>query len=223
MKFNEKLQLLRDNMKLSQEELANMLDVSRQSVTKWENGQSFPNIQKLIGLSNLFHISIDRLVKENDDCNINLSEKIEYRSQNYKDFLIKAKSDTYVTGNNQTASSRLNSHDFRYAEDDFIYIDTYLGGEKFIGEECVWIKDTPVWGMNYYGQTLSDNFDSDFFKEALSRVTSSMPFRGPELYRKGDYTYHCQVHGNFECFTGEEQVYCRQEKVYMCNFHGGVL
>ena len=55
MKFNKKLQLLRDDMKLSQEELADKLDVSRQSVTKWENGQSFPDIQKLIGLSNLFH------------------------------------------------------------------------------------------------------------------------------------------------------------------------
>ena len=77
MKFNKKLQLLRDDMKLSQEELADKLDVSRQSVTKWENGQSFPDIQKLIGLSNLFHISIDRLVKENDECNINLLEKTE--------------------------------------------------------------------------------------------------------------------------------------------------
>jgi len=37
MEFKEKLQLLRTNMKLSQEELANRLDISRQSITKWEN------------------------------------------------------------------------------------------------------------------------------------------------------------------------------------------
>ncbi len=40
MEFKEKLQLLRTNMKLSQEELANRLDISRQSITKWENGVS---------------------------------------------------------------------------------------------------------------------------------------------------------------------------------------
>ena len=40
MEFKEKLQLLRTNMKLSQEELANRMDISRQSITKWENGVS---------------------------------------------------------------------------------------------------------------------------------------------------------------------------------------
>ena len=47
MEFREKLQLLRTDMKLSQEELANKLDITRQSITKWENGQSFPDIQNL--------------------------------------------------------------------------------------------------------------------------------------------------------------------------------
>lgn len=223
MKFQEKLQLLRTEMKLSQEELADKLDVSRQSVTKWENGQAFPDIQKLIKLSEFFNISVDRLVKDNDACNIKLFDNTEYQAQNLRGFLVRAKTDTYVTGNNQATSSRLNSHDFRYAENDYMYMDTYLGGEKFIGEECVWLKNTPVWGMNYYGQTISENFNPDFLKEALSHVTTSMPFRGPELYLKGDFVYHCQIHGDFECFTGEEQIYCRQEKVYMCNFHGGVL
>ena len=40
MEFREKLQLLRTNTKLSQEELANKLGISRQSITKWENGVS---------------------------------------------------------------------------------------------------------------------------------------------------------------------------------------
>ncbi len=48
MEFKEKLQLLRTNLKLSQEELADRLGISRQSITKWENGQSFPDIQNLI-------------------------------------------------------------------------------------------------------------------------------------------------------------------------------
>lgn len=42
MDFKEKLQILRTQMKISQEELAVQLNISRQSVTKWENGQSYP-------------------------------------------------------------------------------------------------------------------------------------------------------------------------------------
>lgn len=42
MSFNEKLQTLRKQKKLSQEQLADMLDVTRQSVSKWESGLSFP-------------------------------------------------------------------------------------------------------------------------------------------------------------------------------------
>lgn len=46
MDFKEKLQILRTQMKLSQEELAAQLNISRQSVTKWENGQSFPDYSR---------------------------------------------------------------------------------------------------------------------------------------------------------------------------------
>lgn len=53
MQFREKLSLLRTQMNLSQEDLANRLNVSTQSVTKWENGQSFPDIQNLIQLSDI--------------------------------------------------------------------------------------------------------------------------------------------------------------------------
>lgn len=48
MDFKEKLQILRTQMKISQEELAAQLNISRQSVTKWENGQSFPDMQRKI-------------------------------------------------------------------------------------------------------------------------------------------------------------------------------
>ena len=85
MEFKEKLQLLRTNMKLSQEELANRLDISRQSITKWENGQSFPDIHNLIQLSEIFKVSIDRLVKENDICTINLFCCLLYTSPSPRD------------------------------------------------------------------------------------------------------------------------------------------
>jgi len=47
MKFNENLKYLRKEAKLTQEQLAEKLNVSRQAVTKWESGQSLPDIQNL--------------------------------------------------------------------------------------------------------------------------------------------------------------------------------
>lgn len=223
MEFKEKLQILRTNMRLSQEELANKLDLSRQSITKWENGQSFPDLQNLIQLSNIFKVSIDRLVKEEDACTVSLFCNASYSKQDIRTFLVKAKKHTYVVGQNETLPSKPASHDFRYIEDDYLYMDSYIGNQNFAGEECVWVKNKPVWVMNYYGKSLNENFDITFLKEALSHISLSMPFRGSELYQKGDYIYQCQVQGNFECFSGDETIYCRQEKVYTCTFHGGEI
>lgn len=65
MAFSQKLQEYRKAEKLSQEELAHRLGVSRQSVSKWEQGSSFPETEKLIELSTLMGVSIDSLLKEN--------------------------------------------------------------------------------------------------------------------------------------------------------------
>ncbi|MGH4119399.1 helix-turn-helix domain-containing protein [Clostridium sp.] len=64
LSFSEKLQRLRKEKGLSQEQLAELLDVSRQSVSKWESGQTYPEINKLIILSDLFKITLDDLVKD---------------------------------------------------------------------------------------------------------------------------------------------------------------
>lgn len=62
MEFGEKLQQLRKNKGLTQEELANAVYVSRTAVSKWESGRGYPNIDSLRQLSKLFSISIDGLL-----------------------------------------------------------------------------------------------------------------------------------------------------------------
>ena len=62
MEFNNKLYELRKQKGFSQEELANRLNVSRQTVSKWEIGDSTPDMEKLIAMSDLFGVSLDELI-----------------------------------------------------------------------------------------------------------------------------------------------------------------
>ena len=67
MKFNIKIQNLIKKKGLSQESLAEIIGVSRQAVPKWEAGNTYPEVDKLIRLSNLFGVSIDKLLKNIED------------------------------------------------------------------------------------------------------------------------------------------------------------
>ena len=62
MEFNNRLYQLRKQKGLSQEELASRLNVSRQTVSKWEVGDSTPDMEKLAAMSELFDVSLDQLV-----------------------------------------------------------------------------------------------------------------------------------------------------------------
>ena len=64
MTFSEKLTGLRRKSGMSQEQLADRLGVTRQSVSKWEGGTAMPELVKLISLSELFGVSVDYLVKD---------------------------------------------------------------------------------------------------------------------------------------------------------------
>ena len=62
MEFNEKLQHLRKENNMTQEQLAERLYVSRAAVSKWESGKGYPNIESLKAISKLFSVSIDDLL-----------------------------------------------------------------------------------------------------------------------------------------------------------------
>lgn len=86
MNFNEKLIKLRKERGLSQEELGAAVGVSRQTISKWELAQSYPDFQKLVLLSDYFKILLDTLVKDIDVEDVrdkNLNEK--QLSMIYKD------------------------------------------------------------------------------------------------------------------------------------------
>lgn len=65
MKFGENLYNLRKKQKISQEKLAEKIGVSRQSVSKWENGTAYPEMNRIFELCKIFHCKLNDLVNEN--------------------------------------------------------------------------------------------------------------------------------------------------------------
>jgi len=85
MKFGENLYNLRKSSKMSQEKLAEKMEVTRQSVSKWENGESYPEMEKIMKLCNIFHCKINDLVHE-DMTDINsLDEEVKMSVVKFKE------------------------------------------------------------------------------------------------------------------------------------------
>lgn len=66
MTLGEKIYELRTQSNLSQGDLANELNVSRQSISKWENGNSTPDLEKIVKLAEIFNVSLDELIKNEE-------------------------------------------------------------------------------------------------------------------------------------------------------------
>ena len=66
-KIGHKLQALRKEHNLSQEELSDKLAVSRQAISKWERGEAYPDTENLIAISKLFNVSIDELIDNQNE------------------------------------------------------------------------------------------------------------------------------------------------------------
>ena len=139
------------------------------------------------------------------------------------EFLIRAKQATYAGKGAETASSRVKSHDLIYRDGNYMYYDTYLGGEKFAGEEALWIEEIPCWSMNYVGRVIGENFSGDFLKEALLHVPEEQPYRGPARYTDGNYVYCCNTEGSIDWFQGKETIEYQGKLIYECFFHGGMI
>ena len=82
MNFSEKLLTLRKANNLTQEQLAEKLDVSRQSISKWESGQASPELEKIVAMSAIFDVTTDYLLKlsEIDDLSVK-TEMLERQQQ----------------------------------------------------------------------------------------------------------------------------------------------
>ncbi|EEI85311.1 DNA-binding helix-turn-helix protein [Anaerococcus lactolyticus ATCC 51172] len=84
MKIGDKLKNARLHKKLTQEEVAEKLFVSRQSISNWENNKTYPDIGNVIALSDLYQISLDELLKGSDNFMKHLEESTDIVKSNKK-------------------------------------------------------------------------------------------------------------------------------------------
>ena len=84
MMFGENLKNLRKTKNFSQEKLAEKIGVSRQSVSKWECGDAYPEMNNILTLCNIFHCNINDLVHENISDIDSLDEEIKMNIVKFK-------------------------------------------------------------------------------------------------------------------------------------------
>lgn len=81
MDFSEKLLTLRKANDLTQEQLAEKLDVSRQSISKWESGQATPELEKIVAMSTVFNVTTDYLLKSSEIDDLSVKTEMLERQQ----------------------------------------------------------------------------------------------------------------------------------------------
>ena len=143
-------------------------------------------------------------------------------------FLVKAKINTYASGEERGEKTLSDgSRELKFKEKGFKYRDRYFEFNPFIGQEIVWQNKKVVWGMNYYGEIVSEITPAEniyqFLKEALKRITEDKPFRGPDSFKNNSFKYVNKVKGTTERFEGWETIYYKGELVYKLSYHGGLV
>lgn len=143
-------------------------------------------------------------------------------------FIVRAKAATYVGGGEKIPSCRPGSHDLKFVDGDWAYLDSYFGGADFIGEETVWFAGSPVWTMNYYGYILKPELITSeqaghMIKASLSRMYTENRFLGGFQYSEDDFTYFDTSEGEFTHFSGREWIERNGVKVYELVYHGGLV
>jgi hypothetical protein len=143
-------------------------------------------------------------------------------------FVVQAKAATYVGNGSKTISCRMGSHDLKFQEGSFSYLDSYFGGTDFIGQEVVYYKDEPIWAMNYYGKIIKKDSitaaeTGKIIKASLSRMYKEGRFLGGFEYSRNGDTYIDSSDGDVVSFTGKEWITRNSVRVYELIYHGGLI
>jgi Domain of unknown function (DUF5680) len=149
-------------------------------------------------------------------------------TQSLLSFIIRAKKATYVGSGLKQASSRPGSHDLVYCEGEYTYRDSYFGGTDFIGQECVWHNDVPIWSMGYYGYILRPDLINGAHAATLLRMALSQPHSQGRLLDNLEFSangmqYVIKSQGTVEHFKGREIITLNETLAYALDYFGGVI
>lgn len=155
-----------------------------------------------------------------------------FNNEEFLDFLLGAKRRTYAAqdGNNALPNPLVpGSTQLEWCSGNWLYRDIYFGMLHFTGQETVYWKNTPVWGMCYSGG-INLGVDHDeakhiysFLGEALVLVTRDQPFRGPANYTAGNFVYQTNLSGDVDRFEGGEEILVDGSLRYALNYLGGFI
>ncbi|MGF6252981.1 DUF5680 domain-containing protein [Ensifer sp. LBL] len=146
-----------------------------------------------------------------------------------KEFIVEAKSNTYVGGGGRRSSSRPGSHDIGYERDRWRYVDSYFGGTDFAGQETVWQDDQPQWAMNYFGRIIRPDLINGekagvVIKAALQAMyRDKRHFLGGTEFRHAHGYYIDNSRGDTAHFSGHEVIFVDGEEAYELDYRGGLI
>jgi hypothetical protein len=149
-------------------------------------------------------------------------------SEQLAEFIVRAKAATYAGGGAPAISCRPGSHDLRFEDGPFAYIDSYFGGADFIGEEVIYYQDEPIWAMNYYGRILEPTLiqaaqAGRIIQASLSAMYREGRFLGGFQHAADEFTYFDTNDGDVCFFTGREWISRGDVHVYELVYHGGLI
>jgi hypothetical protein len=140
----------------------------------------------------------------------------------FVDFIVKAKKSTYASGKKSDIIDGFET--LTYEEGEFSYRDKWKGHNPFGGQEVIRGNGEIIWVMNYYGKAnahIEKVFA--FLRKSLRNVTTDMPFRGPHMFKEGDFEYKNEFEGDINKFKGTEEILFQGEEVYKLEYHGGIV
>jgi hypothetical protein len=153
---------------------------------------------------------------------------MNFSLEQLNNFIVQAKAATYVGDGAKITPCRPGSHDLKFEEGEFAYLDSYFGGTDFLGQEVVYYRNEPVWAMNYYGRILEpERIKADEAGQIIKQSLSAMYREGRFLdgfeYVIGDDTYLDTSEGDATMFTGREWIERVGVRVYELVYHGGLV
>lgn len=187
MTFGEKLFKLRKENGLSQEALAEKLNTTRQAISKWENGQGYPETEKLLMIGNIFGVSMDYLLKDTVKLSNNIEEGYYVSKEMAEGYLLAArKASKYIAlGFFFIALAFLPYFTFKDEPGTYLIptiilatigIGMFVTGSFFEDEQYKVLKQEPLLFDETYLKTLNGSYDRLKKKYAVFIIIGSCSF-----------------------------------------------